>query len=341
MKHIILPRQTIVGKNVLENIEQITRGYESMLVVTGKTTARIAGDKIMGLLDCDSFIVENGASYEAVERLQKKVVEEEIDLVIAAGGGSIIDVTKLASHRNGCDWISVPTNCSNDGIASPFASIKDNGSSVSTKACAPMAILADMGVIGKAPYEFIRAGVGDTIAKYSAVRDWKLGHIIRGEYYGDYASSLSMMVAKVVLNNASEIKERTDVGLSSLLEALISSGAAMAIAGSSRPASGSEHKFSHALDMLGGSKGLHGDQCGLGCIIMSYLQGEEWKRIRSSLKAAGCPVTLKEIGVDETLAMEALLKAKEIRPDRYTILEHIKIDKEIAENALHNTEVIR
>jgi len=340
MKHIVLPRDTIVGKNVLEKIAGITKDYESILVVTGRTTAKIAGDRVTDLLGCDCSVVENGATNDEVTKLHEKIRENEITLSVAVGGGTIIDVTKLAAFRTKTDWVSVPTTCSNDGISSPVASIKSNGASLSTKACAPIAILADMNIIGKAPYEFIRAGVGDTIAKYSAVRDWKLGHIIKGEYYGDYASSLSMMVAEVVLNNVAEIKERTDVGLSCLLEALISSGAAMAIAGSSRPASGSEHKFSHALDMLGGSKGLHGDQCGIGCIIMSYLQGEDWKRIRSSLRAAGCPTTAKEIGIDETLALAALLKTKDIRPERYTIVEHIKIDKEIAENALHNTEVV-
>ncbi len=340
MKHIVLPRDTIIGKNVLDRIVGMAAPYESILVVTGKTTAKIAGNKVVELLDSDYSIVEDGATNDEVEKLRAKIIENDITLSVAVGGGTIIDVTKFAAYRTGTSWISVPTTCSNDGICSPVASIKSNGTSLSTKACAPIALLADMSVIAKAPYEFIRAGVGDTIAKYSAVRDWKLGHIIKGEYYGDYASSLSMMVAEVVLNNVADIRERTDIGIGSLLEALISSGAAMAIAGSSRPASGSEHKFSHALDMLGGSKGLHGDQCGIGCIIMSYLQGEDWKRIRNSLKAANCPVTAKEIGIDETLATEALLKAKEVRPDRYTILEHIKIDKEIAENALHNTEVV-
>jgi len=340
MKQIVLPRETIVGKNVLDKIAEIANHYDSILTVSGSTTAKIAGNKITELLDCDSLIIEEGATNQEVEKLKKKIIEEDITLAVAVGGGSIVDVTKLASYRAGIDWVSVPTNCSNDSISSPVASIKSDGSSISTKASAPIAILADMSIIAKSPYEFIRAGVGDTIAKYSAVRDWKLGHIIKGEYYGDFASSLSMMVAEVVLNNASEIKERTETGMGCLIEALISSGAAMAIAGSSRPASGSEHKFSHALDMLGGSKGLHGDQCGLGCIIMSYLQGEDWKRIRNSLKTAGCPVTLKEIGIDEKKAVDALLKTKEIRPERYTILDHIKIDKEIAKSALHNTEVV-
>lgn len=339
MKHIVLPRDTIVGKDVLNKVVGITRNYESILVVTGKTTAKIAGNKAAELLDCEKIEIES-ATNESVDELANKIREDEITLSVAVGGGTIIDVTKLAAFKTRTDWVSVPTACSNDGISSPVASIKNNGMSLSTKACAPIAILADLSIIGSAPYEFIRAGVGDTVAKYSAVRDWKLGHIIKGEYYGDYASGLSMMVAEVVLNNAAEIRERTDVGLSSLLEALISSGAAMAIAGSSRPASGSEHKFSHALDMLGGSKGLHGDQCGVGCIIMSYLQGEDWKKIKASLKVAGCPTTAKELGIDETLAVEALLKTKDIRPERYTILEHIKIDKEIAENALHNTGVV-
>jgi glycerol-1-phosphate dehydrogenase [NAD(P)+] len=341
MKHIVLPRETIVGKDILERITDITAPYESLIVVTGKNTRTVAGNRVIELLDCDSTIVENGANNDEVARLEKKFREDDIDLAIAVGGGSIIDATKLAASRAGILWVSVPTACSNDGIASPVASIKNNGTSISTKASAPIAILADMAVIAKAPYPLIRSGVGDTIAKFSAVRDWKLGHAITGEYYGDYASSLSAMVAEVVLNNAAEIKERTDAGMSCLLEALISSGAAMSIAGSSRPASGSEHKFSHALDMLGGSKGLHGDQCGIGCIIMSYLQGEDWKRIRSSLKAADCPVTLKEIGVDNDMALEALLRAGEIRKERYTILEHIKIDKKIAENALQNTEVLQ
>jgi len=340
MKHIVLPRNTIIGKDILEKIPGIAAPYESLLVVTGKTTGKIAGNKVAEILGCDTMTIE-GATDAEVDKLGKWIREDAITLAIAVGGGSIIDATKMAAYNTSTEWVSVPTTCSSDGVASPIASIKTNGKNVSNKASAPIALIADMSIIGQAPYEFIRAGVGDTVAKYSAVRDWKLGHIIKGEYYGDYASSLSMMVAEVVLNNVAEIKERSDMGLGCLLEALISSGAAMAIAGSSRPASGSEHKFSHAIDMLGGSKGMHGDQCGIGCIIMSYLQGEDWKRIRNSLKTAGCPVTAKEIGLDKDIMVEALLKAKEIRPDRYTILEHIKIDKEIAENAVYNTEVVQ
>ena len=331
MKHIQLPRHTLVGKEVLEKITDITSDFDSPLVISGEKTKEIAGNKITKELDCDS-IVANGS-----EQIEKTIKENKIDIAIAVGGGRIIDFVKLAANNSKIEYISVPTNCAHDGIASPVASI---GKGISKKVSSPWAIVVDIDIIKNAPYKYIAAGVGDIIAKYTAVRDWRLGHIIKGEYYGDYASSLSEMVSSVVMDNVQEIRQKTDVGLGVLVEALISSGAAMGIAGSSRPASGSEHKFSHALDLIAPKPALHGEQVGIGTIIMSYLHGENWKKIKNVLELAGCPTTAKQIGMDRDIFLSALLKAKEIRPDRYTIIEHIKLDKDIAENALDSTGVI-
>ena len=104
-------------------------------------------------------------------------------------------------------------------------------------------------------------------------------------------------------------------------KALVSSGVAMSIAGSSRPASGGEHKFSHALDRLAPGKGLHGEQCGIGTIITMYLHGGDWRGIRASLRTIGAPVTPKEIGIDDEIAVQALLEAKNTRPERFTLLD--------------------
>jgi glycerol-1-phosphate dehydrogenase [NAD(P)+] len=105
------------------------------------------------------------------------------------------------------------------------------------------------------------------------------------------------MSAKLVTENAELIVNRQDEGLRVLLEALISCGVAMSIAGSSRPCSGSEHLFSHALDIVKPNQALHGEQCGVGTILSAYLYKSNWQGIKKTLKQLGAPTTAKELGV--------------------------------------------
>ncbi len=338
-RHITLPSSIFLGSRVLDKVQEIVEDYDSIVVVTGRKTAKKAGNKVARILSCDKETVIK-SSLEEVDRLAKRFKEGEISIAIAVGGGKIIDVTKLAAFKARIPFVSVPTNCSNDGIASPIASISTNGSKKSFTAKPPVGVVADIEIIRKAPYKFTAAGFGDAIAKYTAVRDWELGAIINKEYFGDYASSLSMMVSKMVMNNAFGIRKRTGKGLSVLLESLISSGAAMGIAGSSRPASGSEHKFSHALDRIARRKNLHGLQVGLGAIVMAYLQGADWRRVKNALQTAKCSTTAKELGITKQEAVRAMLEAKNIKPERYTIIEHIGLNEKIAESALKATGVI-
>ncbi|MFH0986910.1 MAG: iron-containing alcohol dehydrogenase, partial [Candidatus Micrarchaeota archaeon] len=279
-KFINLPQKVLVGAGVIDRVSDVAGDYTSSLVVSGKNTIKVAGEKVFKKTGGEKIIIKK-ANMESVSLVAKAAAKH--DVIIAVGGGKVIDVSKLAAFKLDIDYITVPTTCSNDGIASAIASIKYKGAKQSIIAKTPMAVVADTEVIIKSPYKFLAAGLGDIIAKYTAVRDWKLGKVIRGEYYGDYASELSSLVAKMGLENAQEIRDRTEQGINILIEALISSGAAMGIAGSSRPASGSEHKFSHALDEIANTPSMHGYQVGVGTIAMSYLHGEDWKKIKNAL----------------------------------------------------------
>jgi len=154
-----------------------------------------------------------------------------------------------------------------------------------------------------------------------------------------YSADLALMSAKIVMENSRKYSKK---GLDArvIVEALISAGVASCIAGSSRPCSGAEHLFSHALDKIAPSKGLHGEKCGVGAIMMAKLQGQDWKKIIKTLKEVGAPTTAKQIGVTEDQIVDALMIAQELRPERYTILKEIEMTEQKATNLAKSTKVI-
>jgi glycerol-1-phosphate dehydrogenase [NAD(P)+] len=287
----------------------------------------------------DTLLVET-STIRDVLKIEETIADLKPQILFGVGGGTKIDAAKLSSAHQGIPFISVPTTLSHDGIASPLASVKGFGKPYSAMSQAPLAIIADTKVISRAPWRFVISGCGDVISKFTAVKDWRLAHAERDEYYGEYAASLALMSATLVEENASQIQEGNDEGTRILLEALISCGVAMSIAGSSRPCSGSEHLFSHALDMVNASGAMHGEQCGVGSILMTYLHGEDWKRIRDTLKSLGAPTTASELRVKDKDIVEAMQLAATIRPDRYTILQKLNMDRDGCEKVAQATEVI-
>ncbi len=341
-----LPREVILGENLKDKVNEVAKRLklsERVLILYGKRTKEIAGSEVERHLRKE-FIVYSltikGATMDEVKRVVNLIENEDIGWIIGVGGGSIIDVAKLASFRKGIPFISFPTTASHDGIASANASIKDLGAKTSIKARPPIAIIADVKVIKTAPYRFLAAGVGDMISNLTAVKDWQLAHKLKGEYYSEYAASLSLMSAKMVIKNADIIRLGNEESVRKVVKGLISSGVAMSIAGSSRPASGAEHLFSHALDMLLEKPALHGEQCGVGTIIMAYLHGLNWKKIRDTLKRVDAPTNAYELGIEPEYIVEALTIAHTIRPNRYTILGKEGLTREAAEKAAKITGVI-
>ncbi|MEM4347715.1 MAG: NAD(P)-dependent glycerol-1-phosphate dehydrogenase [Candidatus Altiarchaeota archaeon] len=317
MKDIELPRKVVVGENAILQIRNVVEELGlggSSLVIADETTKEIAGYKIQKELNAEIFILNQNPE-EEVKKILEKVYSENIKFIVAVGGGRVIDIAKLSSFKAKIPFISVPTAASHDGITSPQVSLKGE-KPISIRAKPPLGVIADLTILRNAPQRLNASGCADVISNYTAVLDWKLAHKECGEYYGEYAAALAMMSAEIVMANAARIKD----DISILIEALISSGVAIGIAGSSRPCSGSEHQFSHALDIIAPNPALHGEQCGVGCIMMAYLHNANWSKVRNSLRAIGAPVNARELGIDEKYIIQALVMAHEIR-DRYTILK--------------------
>ncbi len=345
-KNMQLPRNVAVGNKALEKIGKICKDLKlkgNALIVCDSTTKKIAGDRVQEILENNDYSIKIKEISNADQDTVDEVVEnsdDEFNFFLGVGGGRSIDVAKYSSHLLDIPFLSVPTASSHDGIASGRASIERDGDKISVPAQTPLAVVADTGIIANSPPRLTAAGCGDIISNSTAVLDWKLAKRLRAESYSSYAANLSELTADLLIKNADSIKPGLQESAWLVVKALVSSSVAMSIAGTSRPASGSEHKFSHALDRLVDKPALHGEQCGVGTIVMMYLHGGDWKKIKNTLQAVGAPTTARGLELSEEEVVNALVHAPEIRPERYTILGSRKMNRQAAEEAAKATGVI-
>ncbi|MFP4590937.1 MAG: NAD(P)-dependent glycerol-1-phosphate dehydrogenase [Halobacteriales archaeon] len=345
---IRLPRTVLAGHGVSDDLEAVLEELHptaTVVVVTSPTPRAVLGDAVIDRLrergrSVADLTIE-AATPEEVERVGEVVTEAGDAVLVGIGGGKVIDVTKVASHDHGRPFVSVPTAASHDGIVSNRASIPDGEHRHSVAARPPTAVVADTAIIAQAPWELTTAGSADIISNYTAVTDWRLAHRLKNVPYSEYAAALSEMTAELLVSRSESIKAGLEESAWMVTKALVSSGVAMSIAGSSRPASGAEHLFSHQLDRLAPDAALHGHQVGVGAIMIAHLQWGEngaWADIRDALATIGAPTTAADLGIDPEVVLEALATAHEIR-DRYTILGD-GISRAAAERVATETGVI-
>jgi glycerol-1-phosphate dehydrogenase [NAD(P)+] len=342
-----LPRVVVVGPRVAEKIGSTLQDLElgnKGIILSGPIVKELLQWSVLpSLADSgfkSSWELVGTSSFAEVERVAALAREQKADFLVGAGGGRSIDIAKLASFECKIPFVSVPTSASHDGISSPFGSVKGLDRPYSIVAKPPIAIIADTLFISKAPQKLLVSGCGDLISKKTAVKDWELSHERTGEYFGRYSANLALLSANMIMEDAEMISSITSEGISVVVEALISSGVAAGIAGSSRPCSGSEHLFSHAMDIVAPGKGLHGEKCGMGTIMMSKLHGLDYKEIRQTLQTIGSPVRAGEIGATSDDVIKALVLARSIRKERYTILEEAKLSEESARKLAADVGVI-
>jgi glycerol-1-phosphate dehydrogenase [NAD(P)+] len=341
-----LPREIVMGHDTLGKVGSICQSLKlkgPTLIISDPTTKKIAGEAVLANLEEHNYkgniVTIDGATIEEVEKVTAELENDKFQLVLGVGGGRPIDVAKLASFRADLPFISVPTAASHDGIVSKRASITVGKRKKSFDAHTPYALIADTAIIASAPRNITAAGCGDVISNVTAVKDWELAHKERNEEISTYASTLSKMTAYVIEKYAEIISAGGEEGSWHVIKALVASGVAMSIAGSSRPCSGSEHMFSHRLDAIAPKPALHGEQCAVGTIMMMKLHDGEWENLKNVLIKIGTPTTAKELEIEPDIIIQALMEAHKIRPDRFTILGD-GLTKGIATELAESTGVI-
>jgi glycerol-1-phosphate dehydrogenase [NAD(P)+] len=331
------PRIFVSDSSEEEAAASLAAAIEELEITAPFVVTSVHGKRLSSDLEGPQETPVPGATQAWAEGLGSRAHRAGADAIVAIGGGRCIDVAKLAAARAGLTIVTVPTQLAHDGICSPVAVVpNEHGHSESIGAVTPRAVFLPLELVGAAPVHTLLAGIGDLMANPLALRDWQLA-VDRGleepDPDGWELSWESFERIRPYLDQSPDEFVHDLSFLRDLGDALIKSGMAMIVAGTSRPASGAEHEISHAIDGLYGGRALHGAQVAFGCVISTALYDDEnLDGLVSALQRLGLPHHPWELRLGEDEMVEVLLEAPGTRPGRFTILEEANLDGPAARN---------
>ena len=320
-----------IGKNNINNIYEILKTSNiqgKILYITEPYIDELYGKivlsqiKNLGNIKCE-YVTDNSISFAM--KVAERVIATDVDYILGLGGGKVLDVCKYAAYVSKKPMISVPTTLANDGIASAIAVLKKQDGKPKSLGCAmPAIIIIDTDLIYHSPIDLIKAGIGDTISNYTALMDWKFACENGKDEMNDLAYLMSQNSLDALMKT-----QYTDICpefIEVLTNSIVLSGIAMEFCGSSRPVSGSEHLFSHALDYYGKKKNLHGIQVALGTISVLKLLDKPYKSVLEYLKKFEVGINPKELEISEEEFVLCMQKATDMRPNRFTYLNTANLE---------------
>jgi glycerol-1-phosphate dehydrogenase [NAD(P)+] len=328
-REIAVPVSLTVDEGAVRRVPDVVRevGLEALrlIVASGPGPSGTFAEAVRRTLEPvpERYVVHGNRGEDVVE-LDVHCAQRHVEGLVAVGGGRVIDVCKMVARQRGLPVLVVPTALSSDCISSPVAVIREAGHSSSLPAQMPVGVVIDLDVVRHCPRPVLLAGLGDLLSNLSASLDWQLAVDAGQDRWDGFADMLARQAAEQVLFlEPGRVLERD--GLVRLAEGLVMSGIAMAIAGSSRPCSGSEHLISHALDELHMGHGSHGQQVALALLYVQALRAELGLPLVAQaavrlVRAAGLPAVPQAIGVSREDFRRALEVAPATRPGRYTVL---------------------
>ena len=326
-----------IRRGAVENLaallnERFISSTGRVLVAVGASQGEDIWRRIEPSLPEASVFTVKDASLTSAGELQAALGSSGYDALVGIGGGRTLDVAKYAATRAAVPMVAVATNLAHDGLCSPVASLEHLHGKGSFGVAMPLAVVVDLDYVRSAPVQLVRSGIGDAVSNLCAIEDWLLAQRERGEPVDGLAIAFARTAGEAVLHRYDTVAD--DEFLVALAEALVLSGMAMSVAGTSRPCSGACHEIIHAIDQLFPGVSNHGELAGIGALFATFIRPDpvRFDQIAQCLHRNGLPRTPADIGLSDADFARAVVTAPATRPDRYTILEHLALsDSEVRE----------
>lgn len=291
-EHSITVDEILIEAGAAKELSRVTSGYKHPVIVCDQNTRAAAYPYMTNYFEAYEVAEMQGNDIHADDHftsIADNIISKNADILIAVGAGTIHDLTRYTAYQRKIPFISVPTAASVDGFVSVVAAMTWHGMKKTLPAVAPICVLADTDIFGRAPYRLTASGISDLMGKYTALLDWRVCHVLFDEYFCKAVYDLEMEAVQEVENVLSDIKKGEPKCMEKLMYALILSGLAMQMIGNSRPASGAEHHVSHLWEMAIINEpidALHGEKVSIGLVfVMEY-----YEKIRKAIENGTCKI---------------------------------------------------
>lgn len=291
-EHGITVKEIQIEADAVKHLDRVLEGYQHPVIVCDKNTKQAAIGKMAEYFERYEVAEMEGDDIHANDHyveILDGMISKEADILIAVGAGTIHDLTRYNAYQRGLQFVSVPTAASVDGFVSVVAAMTWHGMKKTLPAVAPVCVLADTDIFSKAPFRLTASGISDLMGKYTALLDWRVCHVVTGEYFCQEIYDLEMEAVREVESTLDQIKKGEPECMEKLMYALILSGLAMQMTGNSRPASGAEHHVSHLWEMSiinDPVPALHGEKVSVGLVFCL----EYYEKIRKAIENGTCRV---------------------------------------------------
>lgn len=269
--HELETKKVVVEHGAINNFEQ----YMADVGLAGKKRAVIYDTVIYKLTegkhvatDQEIVLEANGLRAEdtVIEEMMKKLDNPEV--IVAYGAGTIMDFGRYPAYKLGIPFVAIPTLASSDGFTANICSAILNGQKKSTPMCAPVLVVADLDIIKGAPARLVASGINDILSKYISLFDWKVSHLVAGEYYCPMVADLAQEALDIMREAADKYAATGVADHEAMTMAQMKSGLTMQLLNHSRAASGAEHLMAHLVEMqpprFENAEGIHGECVGVG-----------------------------------------------------------------------------
>lgn len=272
-EHPLETKMVVVEYGALEHFDD----YMAQCGLTGRRTVLYDTNtyNLPGMVHvpADKEIVLEAKGLHSEKSLIESIIPqlEDPDVIITVGSGTLMDFARYNAFHMGIPFVAIPTLASSDGFTANICSVVIDGHKRSIPMSAPALVLADLNIIAGAPMFLTVSGVADILSKHISLADWKIAHLVSGEYYCERVAGMAQQALDMMVACAEALLDGDPPDFEAMTMAQMISGLSMQMLGNSRAASGAEHLIAHLVEMkpprFEFAHGIHGECVGVGSVI--------------------------------------------------------------------------